>query len=154
MKPSLLFAFLLTAGICPGQTLRLSEVVEAAGPETETMTQKAGDSEVQLFVKKKAFISDEDVQSAVASSKKAISVTLSEAGAEKMKKVTGQMIPGRGRIAIIVDGKLMAAPVVQSVPLGGNFQIEGFKELSDQQLEDLVRKISVRPLRPTGGESK
>lgn len=150
MKPSLLFAFLLTAGICPGQTLRLSEVVEAAGPETETMTYTAEESEAQLFVKKKAFISDGDVQSAEAAAEGMIHVQLSEAGAKKMTKVTGQMIPGRSRIALIVDGKVMTAPVIQSVPLGGSFQVDGFKELTDEQLDDLARKISGRPPRSAG----
>jgi hypothetical protein len=150
MKPSLLLAFLLAAGICPGQTLRISEVVEAVGPETETMSYSAEESEVQLFVKKKAFISDGDVQSAEAAAEGLIHVKLSEAGAKKMAKVTGQMIPGRSRVALIVDGKVMTAPVIQSVPLGGSFQIDGFKDKTDEQLDDLARKISGRPPRPAG----
>jgi len=154
MKPSLFFAFLLAAGICQGQMLRLSEVVEAAGPETETMTYKEGESEVQLFVKKKAFISDGDVQSAEAAAEGVIHVKLSEAGAEKMKEVTGRMLPGRSRIAVIVDGKVMTAPVVQSVPLGGSFQIEGFKDKTGEELRALVRKISARPPRPADEEGK
>lgn len=55
-------------------------------------------------------------------------ISLTAEGTDKMIKATRGMKPGSDRIAIIVDGKLRSAPVVQHVPLGKNFIISGLRK--------------------------
>jgi len=53
-----------------------------------------------------------------------IDVELNDQGAEKMLRTTKQMNHGRDRLAIVLDGKVMSAPVVQSA-LSKKFQLSG-----------------------------
>ena len=55
----------------------------------------------------------------------AIAITLNKAGTEKMIALTKDMIPQKARIGIVLDGIVISAPVVNQVPLGKNFIIEG-----------------------------
>lgn len=55
-------------------------------------------------------------------------ITLNEVGADKMIALTQNMRPGIGRIAILLNGQLNCAPVVNQVPLGKNFIIDGLKK--------------------------
>ncbi len=56
-----------------------------------------------------------------------LGITLDETGAERLRKAT---MPGekQTRLAIIVDGELFSAPVVQSGPLGKNLVISGLEK--------------------------
>lgn len=54
-----------------------------------------------------------------------VEITLNGGGTDKMIALTQNMRPGIDRIAILLDGVVLSAPVVQSVPLGKNFQITG-----------------------------
>ena len=53
-----------------------------------------------------------------------LDVELSEDGAKKMFTLTKNMQHGRDRLAIVLDGKVLSAPTVQSA-LSKNFQISG-----------------------------
>lgn len=53
-----------------------------------------------------------------------LDIELSKRGADKMFAATNQMQHGRDRIAIVLDGKVLSAPTVQSA-LSKNFQISG-----------------------------
>jgi preprotein translocase subunit SecD len=64
----------------------------------------------------------------------AVSVTLNGAGAEKMTALTTNMRPGVDRIAIVLDGQVISAPVVQQVPLGKDFIIEGLNEPGEVEI--------------------
>lgn len=54
-----------------------------------------------------------------------VDITLDGVGEDKMIALTSPMTEGRDRIAIVLDGNCISAPVVQKVPLGKNFQITG-----------------------------
>ena len=54
-----------------------------------------------------------------------VDITLNGEGEDKMIALTSPMKPGSDRIAIVLDGKCISAPVVQSVPLGKQFQVTG-----------------------------
>lgn len=58
----------------------------------------------------------------------AVDITLNNEGTDKMIALTKNMRPGIDRIAILLDGVVLNAPVVQSVPLGKNFVINGLNE--------------------------
>jgi len=89
-----------------------------------------------------------------------VSIRLSNAGADKMIDLTKDMTPGRDRIAVVLDGKVITAPTVQSVPLGKNFVIEGqesskeARELANalmNPLENPLEIIEKRVVSPTLG---
>jgi SecD/SecF fusion protein len=74
-----------------------------------------------------------------------ISVTLDSAGGDKMFKLTGSH---RGeRLAIIVDNKVVSAPVIQS-QFGANFQITGqFKREEAERLGTFLKNPLQNPIR-------
>ncbi|MBT7959190.1 MAG: protein translocase subunit SecD [Akkermansiaceae bacterium] len=59
-----------------------------------------------------------------------LSVKLNSVGASKMFQLTSKMNHGVDRLAIVLDGKVLSAPVVQS-SLGANFEISGMKNASE-----------------------
>lgn len=63
----------------------------------------------------------------------AVSITLNGAGTDKMIALTKNMRPGVDRIAIVLDGEVISAPVVNQVPLGKQFIVEGLKEPGEVQ---------------------
>ncbi len=147
MKALLLWFLIALSSVSAEEALRVSRVVAAAGEGIERMTFKSGDHEEVLFVERKAVVSTADVQEAWAEilpSTRWISIRLKPEGAKKMAAVTGEMKLGVERLAVLVDGKAKAAPVVQG-KLGANFIIEGFDDRTDDQLKELARKIAGRP---------
>ena len=90
----------------------------------------------------------------------AVDITLNGDGTDKMIALTQNMRPNIDRIAIVLDGVVLSAPVVQSVPLGKNFVINGLdepgetKELSNALMNPLENKLIVeqeRTVSPTLG---
>jgi SecD/SecF fusion protein len=59
-----------------------------------------------------------------------LTVQLNAEGANKMFDLTSKMRPGVDRLAIVLDGKVLSAPVVQS-SLGANFEISGMKDANE-----------------------
>ena len=60
-----------------------------------------------------------------------VDITLNSEGTDKMIALTKNMRPGIDRIAIVLDGVVLSAPVVQSVPLGKNFVVNGLSEAGE-----------------------
>ena len=58
----------------------------------------------------------------------AVDITLNGEGTDKMIALTKNMRPKIDRIAVVLDGVVMNAPVVIQVPLGKNFNITGLSE--------------------------
>lgn len=148
----------MIGGIACGETLRICEVRQEAGPETERMTLrhriKDDAREEVIFVEREPVIGDADVAKAWAGPGAVINVKLTEKGAKAMAEATGDMLPGRDRLAVIVDGVLVSAPVVQTT-LASNFQIDGLDDLDDRGLENLARRMSGRaPLEPKEAASQ
>jgi hypothetical protein len=142
-----LFFLIACAAASADEVLRVSRVVAAAGEGIEQMTFKSGDHEEVLFVKKEAVVNSADVQEAwaeVVPSMRCISIRLKQEGAKKMEAATGGMSLGVERMAIIVEGKVVVAPAVQS-KLGAQFIIQGLDDLTDDELKELARKIAGRP---------
>ncbi|MGJ8634468.1 MAG: protein translocase subunit SecD [Luteolibacter sp.] len=91
-----------------------------------------------------------------------VDITLNGAGTDKMIALTQNMRPQVDRIAIVLDGEVLSAPVVQSVPLGKNFVINGLddpgepKELANALMNPLENPLKVeeeRTVSPTLGSS-
>ncbi|MCW1926035.1 hypothetical protein OKA05_25980 [Luteolibacter arcticus] len=140
---------LMLASVAQGDALRISEVREVAGEDTERMTLSyridGENKEEQLFILKEVMIGDGDVAQASVGPGGTITVKLKPEGARVMAEATGNMIPGRSRLALIVDGKLVSAPGIRE-PLGGEFEISGVDDLDGRGLENLARRMSGRPV--------
>lgn len=92
----------------------------------------------------------------------AVSITLNGGGTDKMIALTKDMRPGVDQIAIVLDGEVLSAPVVNQVPLGKDFQITGLhdpgepKALSDALMNPLENPLVVeeeRSVSPSLGEA-
>jgi SecD/SecF fusion protein len=90
----------------------------------------------------------------------AVDITLNSAGTDKMILLTQGMTPNQSRIAIVLDGEVISAPTVQSVPLGKNFIISGLndpgepKRLANSLMNPLENPLIVeeeRTVSPTLG---
>ena len=151
MKPILAVIFLTVVEICSGDTLRISELADAAGEYSERMVLKNDGGEEALFVKTQSVLGDADVNEAWPDPTNGgrIIVKLNEEGGKKLRETTARMQHGRDRLAIIVDGRLISAPVVQGT-LDSSFVISGFEDLAFRALDDLARKMSGRPSLPEG----
>lgn len=92
----------------------------------------------------------------------AVSITLTSGGTDKMIALTKDMVPQRDRIAIVLDGEVISAPVVNQVPLGKDFIIEGLSEPGEplalanslmNPLENPLQIAEMRNVSPTLGAS-
>ncbi len=92
----------------------------------------------------------------------AVAITLNSAGTDKMIALTKDMRPGVDRIAIVLDGEVISAPVVNQVPLGKQFIVEGLNEPGEVQnlanalmnpLENALQVGEFRNVSPTLGSA-
>jgi SecD/SecF fusion protein len=90
----------------------------------------------------------------------AVSIILNSAGTDKMIALTQNMRSGVDRIAIVLDGEVISAPVVNQVPLGKQFIVEGLREPGEVQnlanslmnpLENALVVDEMRKVSPTLG---
>lgn len=90
----------------------------------------------------------------------AVAITLNGAGEDKMIALTKDMRPGVDRIAIVLDGEVISAPVVNQVPLGKQFIVEGLTDPGEVQnlanalmnpLENPLVVVEMRTVSPTLG---
>lgn len=151
MKIILLLVLLTSFG--NAEILRLSLVAIKAGPGITALDLGEGEAKQIIFVHDKSFITEKDVKFATPSPSQpdSVDITLTPAGTKKMIAVTTKMRPSIDRIAIIVNGKILSAPVVQSVPLGKNFVISGLDEkdealklagaLSGKSAEEITKNL-------------
>ena len=88
-----------------------------------------------ILLSRRVALSNRDIAQAFPSPQQAdaVAVSLNGPGTDKMIAFTSPMQPGRARIAIVLDGEILSAPVVHSVPLGKNFIIEGLNEPGEVQ---------------------
>ncbi len=91
-----------------------------------------------------------------------VGIYLYSKGEDKMINLTKDMKPGVDRIAVLLDGEVLTAPVVQSVPLGRNFQISGQKDQVEARalanslmnpLETPLKIIADQVISPTLGDA-
>jgi SecD/SecF fusion protein len=83
-----------------------------------------------ILLNRRAALGGSDIALATPSPQQAdaVAITLNNAGTDKMIALTKNMQAGRDRIAIVLDGEVISAPVVNQVPLGKQFIVEGLRE--------------------------
>ena len=88
-----------------------------------------------ILLNRRAALGGSDIALATPSPQQAdaVSIILNNAGTDKMIALTKNMQPGKDRIAIVLDGEVISAPVVKQVPLGKQFIIEGLREPGEVQ---------------------
>jgi preprotein translocase subunit SecD len=91
----------------------------------------------KIYLHPKAELTEKDVAGAALNVGPTIEITLTEAGAKKMEKLSGGHIDKP--LAILVDGKVISAPVVRA-KLGGNVAITG--SFTADEAQNLVNLIN------------
>ena len=88
-----------------------------------------------ILLKSRAALGGSDIAQATPSPQQndAVSITLNGPGTDKMIALTQNMRKGVDRIAIVLDGEVISAPVVNQVPLGKQFIVEGLHEPGEVQ---------------------
>lgn len=124
-----------------GEVLRLSKVVAEGSANAERIELSHGNEREVLFVEKQAIITRADVKSAMRSPQQenALDIALTEEGGKKLGAATKDA-HGDMRIAVLIDEKVVLAPVVNQ-QLGNQFVIEGLKEYPDDDLHLLGWRI-------------
>jgi SecD/SecF fusion protein len=117
-----------------------------------------------ILLNSRAALGGSDIKLAYPSqqSPDAVAITLNSGGADKMIALTKDMAEGADQIAIVLDGEVLSAPVVQKVPLGAQFEITGLRDpgepkaLSDALMNPLENPLVVDEMRkvsPTLGSA-
>ena len=117
-----------------------------------------------ILLERRSALGGSDIANAVPSPQQAdaVAITLNGEGTDKMIKFTQNMRPQQDRIAIVLDGEVVSAPVVNQVPLGKQFIIEGLREpgevqsLANQLMNPLENALVVDEMRnvsPTLGSA-
>lgn len=98
----------------------------------------------KLFLSKRVTLTGNDVSNAMPDGTRPgiVNVTLSGKGGDKMLQLTQNMEHGRDRLAVVLDGRVVTAPTVQST-LSKNFQISGMDAPGEA---DSVSKVLNNPL--------
>jgi SecD/SecF fusion protein len=88
-----------------------------------------------ILLNRRMALGGSDIANAVPSPQQAdaVAITLNGDGTDKMIALTKNMQPRVDRIAIVLDGEVISAPVVNQVPLGKQFIIEGLREPGEVQ---------------------
>lgn len=122
--------------------------------------------EEAILLYRRSALGGKDIANAVPSPQQAdaVAITLNAAGTDKMIALTSSdnMRAGIDRIAIVLDGEVVSAPVVNQTPLGKRFIIEGLDEpgevetLANQLMNPLENPLEVGEMRlisPTLGKA-
>jgi SecD/SecF fusion protein len=138
-----------------------SEIVPGFRAFTQTVTDVDGkESTRPILLNRRTAIGSSDIELAMPSPQQenAVNISLNRQGADKMIAFTKGMRPGLDRIAILIDGKVISAPVVNQVPLGKQFIIEGLsqpgepQELADSLNSPLESALVIEELPPAAAE--
>jgi SecD/SecF fusion protein len=113
-------------------------------------TEEGQEYEQPILLNRHAALGGSDIVQAYPSPQQndAVAVTLSSEGADKMYNLTKNMRLGVDRIAVVLDGKVLNAPVVQAI-LSKDFVISGLqdpgepKALSDALMNPLENPLKV-----------
>lgn len=136
-------AIAVAASTTPVFQLRL--VLDTPG-DSESMTYVThyqGRSDTNVLNIQKTVLLDETALKSVKADKDGLNqpvlaITLTDAGAKKFAEITRQNL--HKRLAIVINGQLCEAPVIQSEISGGKIQITG--SFTKQEVKDLAKKIS------------
>ncbi|RYG85339.1 MAG: hypothetical protein EON58_23130, partial [Alphaproteobacteria bacterium] len=124
-------AFLLcgSSHTLAAEKLRLSKVSEVETQGTERLVLSKDSDKKEIFVEKEAIVTEADIDSASLSPVNEVNFTFSETGAKKLADAT-KVGHGVMRIAILVNGELISAPVVMA-QLGRNISVNGLDHIED-----------------------
>lgn len=137
-------AIAVASSTTPGFQMRL--VLDAPSTNSEPMIEVTHNQDHSctnvLNIQKTVLLDQTALKSATvganALGQQVIKIVLTDAGAKRFAEVTRQNL--HKRLAIIIDGQLCVAPVIQSEILGGKLEISG--TFSKQETKDLAKKIS------------
>jgi SecD/SecF fusion protein len=119
-----------------------SEIVPGFRAYAHSFTDEDGKEHSRpLLLNRRTAIGSSDIELAVPSPQQvdAVNITLNRQGTDRMIAFTKNLRPGVDRIAIVIDGKIISAPVVNQVPLGKHFIVEGLRKPGEaQELADAL----------------
>ena len=121
----------------------LRSVADAPTPTTKEYSLPRRDSTAETLNLESTVLLDRGALKSATSHKDqqgnhTIRIELTEAGAKRFGEITEQH---RGkRLGIVVAGKLLSAPVIRDVILGGSLEISG--NLTQQEATDLAAKLN------------
>ena len=124
--------------------------------------EKGNESARAILLNRRIALSGSDIARAMAAPQQpdAVDITLNGQGTEKMIALTSNMRPGVDRIAILLDGEVISAPVVNQTPLGKRFMISGLEEpgetqsLANSLMNPLENPLKVEEVRSTAPANK
>ena len=125
-------------------------------------TEDGKEIETPILLSRRTALGGSDIAFATPSQQQpdAVEITLNGGGTDKMIALTKNMQEGRDRIAIVLDGEVISAPVVNKVPLGKQFIVEGLRDPGEPQklanslmnpLENALAVDEMRKVSPTLG---
>jgi len=111
-------------------------------------SEEGHESKTPILLNRRVALGGSDIIEAYPSPQQqdAVAVTLSNAGSDKMYNLTRNMQLGVDRIAVVLDGEVLNAPVVQAV-LTKNFIVSGLREPGEPKtLSDALMNPLENPL--------
>lgn len=132
--------FCASQQVC-GETFRLNKVVAEGAANSERVELHHEEKNEILFIEKQAIVTGADVKSATRypGDEDTLAITLTEEGGKKLGAATTDSY-GRMRLAILIDDKVVSAPVVMA-KLGTDFIVSGLHEYPDEDLDLLGWRI-------------
>ncbi|MCF7732446.1 MAG: protein translocase subunit SecD [Akkermansiaceae bacterium] len=126
--------------------------------------EEGNELQTPILLNKRIALGGSDIAQAFPSPQQAdaVSIVLNGPGTDKMIALTMPMTARQDRIAIVLDGEVISAPVVNSTPLGKDFIIEGLNEPGEVQslasalmnpLENALKMGEMRKISPSLGEA-
>jgi len=141
MKKIIIMAMSLVSSLplAWGGVVGIHKVVSKEGVNTIKVTYEGG----ELILDKHAAITELDIVKASLNPerKSVICITLDAQGAKKLSVLTKQLAATKGRLAVLVEGKVVNAPVVQS-ELTKRFEISGYREAEEESMKALIDRIN------------
>jgi preprotein translocase subunit SecD len=123
----LLLALLILPSLAHAEYLEIRKVVTATPGAKTLKVPKSGE---EIALSHELIVSEKHVASAYYTpgvsnqpDYHAVALTLTEEGGKRMMEATKNAWGNHHRLAILVDGKVVAAPVVRSAPLGKQIEI-------------------------------
>lgn len=125
-------------------------------------TEDGKEIQTPILLSRRPALGGSDISMATPSQQQqdAVDIVLNGPGTDKMIALTKDMRPQVDRIAIVLDGEVISAPVVNQVPLGKQFIIEGLRDPGEPQklanslmnpLENALKIDEMRKVSPTLG---
>jgi len=126
--------------------------------------EEGNETQRPILLNRRAALGGSDIAMANPSQQQAdaVDITLNNAGTDKMIALTKNMRPQIDRIAIVLDGEVISAPVVNQVPLGKQFVITGLRDPGEplslanslmNPLENALVVDEMRKVSPTLGSA-